>query len=380
MPRTSPRHRDFGARATRCKGPSACSGHGTCAVVEHGSFSKRVPGNAPRVTGQGLPPRIPRVAVVVPAFNAEAYIQDALASLQQQSEASWEAVVIDDGSTDRTATRAEAMARDDVRIRVVRVNNSGPGSARNQGLRLTHAPLVVFLDADDLLPPHKFASQADFLDSHPHIDIVYSGCQSFPEGAQQQVSEFPVETDVSLLVKHFLRGDWVSFPIHCAMVRRSAVAGVNGFRELRPLLEDRDLWTRLASHGNRFAFLPEPKALYRIRGDGRNSRTVEVAEGDIPILAFLARRPGDPSERAHARHRVRSRMLATASLLACDGQALRALRMTLASIRWARRPGEVLDSLRQVLSPGCPQSLSRRADADSPPPPRADDRQGSQSR
>jgi glycosyltransferase involved in cell wall biosynthesis len=95
----------------------------------------------------------PQVSVVVPAYGVEAYLPACLDSLLSQHLKSWEAIVVDDGSPDRSGEIAESYALRDARIRVVHVENGGLGSARNVGARHAGGEFLTFLDSDDVLPP-----------------------------------------------------------------------------------------------------------------------------------------------------------------------------------------------------------------------------------
>ena len=96
-----------------------------------------------------------RVSIVIPLFNKEHTLRRALESIARQTIGDWEAIVVDDGSTDNGASLVEEST--DPRIRLVRQANGGPGAARNTGWRLGRAPFVAFLDADDEWEPDFLA-------------------------------------------------------------------------------------------------------------------------------------------------------------------------------------------------------------------------------
>jgi len=102
--------------------------------------------------------RSPLVGVVVPAYGVERWIDECLGSLVAQEHSRWEAVVVDDGSLDRSGEKAEAWARRDRRIRVVHTANAGLGAARNTGVRHVRGDYLAFLDSDDILQPTAYAS------------------------------------------------------------------------------------------------------------------------------------------------------------------------------------------------------------------------------
>ena len=135
---------------------SAPSSSGTCPRRPDDSASRaeRSIGSWARQRGEpGL------VSVVIPVFNGAEFLTDALESVRAQSHARWEAVVVDDGSTDQSLEVARALAQRDSRILVIAQANAGPSAARNRGLLECRGELVQFLDADDRLCPHKLDLQ-----------------------------------------------------------------------------------------------------------------------------------------------------------------------------------------------------------------------------
>src|ERR1700752_2239659 len=99
------------------------------------------------------------VGVVVPMFNAERTIRATLTSVCRQSHQALDIVVVDDGSTDRSASIVASYARQDRRIRLIRQSNAGVAHARNSGAASTDAAFLAFVDADDLWAPSKIALQ-----------------------------------------------------------------------------------------------------------------------------------------------------------------------------------------------------------------------------
>ena len=127
----------------------------------------------------------PLVSVVIPAYNAANHLVSAVASVQSQSERRWEAIIVDDASTDSTLFCAEELARQDSRIRVIRApsNFGGPAGPRNLGVRAANAPWVAFLDADDLWHPSKLRIQIDVLNRSGER-FCSSGMFDFADGVE----------------------------------------------------------------------------------------------------------------------------------------------------------------------------------------------------
>ena len=108
--------------------------------------------------------RAPLLGVVIPAWGVEDYLDDCMRSLVAQTHRRWEAVVVDDGATDRTGEIADAWARRDNRISVVHSVNGGLGAARNLGVQHVRGDYLAFLDSDDVLPPTAYADLVGALD------------------------------------------------------------------------------------------------------------------------------------------------------------------------------------------------------------------------
>lgn len=116
------------------------------------------------------------VSAIIPAYNAERYISEALKSVLGQVRVPEEIIVVDDGSTDRT----EDVVRDyDDRVHFLRADHGGAGAARNLGVRSARGEFVTFLDADDLWTPEKLSLQLDLFRSRPAVDMVFGRVRQF---------------------------------------------------------------------------------------------------------------------------------------------------------------------------------------------------------
>ena len=129
----------------------------------------------------------PQVSVLVPAYNAERYLEEAVCSAVAQEGPSLEVIIIDDGSDDATMRVASHLAVTDDRVRAFAAPHCGTGAARNLGLLLARGRLIALLDADDVWPPGRLAVQAEELDSPGAPDLVFGSVEEFvsPESAGQ---------------------------------------------------------------------------------------------------------------------------------------------------------------------------------------------------
>lgn len=113
---------------------------------------------------------------MVPVFNGERYLREAVDSVLAQTYNSVEIIVVDDGSTDRTPQIIESLGN---RIRSLKQDNLGPATARNSGVKIAHGDFIAFLDADDLWHPEKLTRQMQCLEARPEADLCITYLQNF---------------------------------------------------------------------------------------------------------------------------------------------------------------------------------------------------------
>ena len=111
-----------------------------------------------------------RVSIIMPCYNAARFIGEAVASVIDQTEVSWELLVVDDGSTDGSGDVVRRIA--DPRVRLISQENAGVSAARNAGLSESRGEFVAFLDADDRMRPERLRAALDVFDRHPFLDLV----------------------------------------------------------------------------------------------------------------------------------------------------------------------------------------------------------------
>jgi glycosyltransferase involved in cell wall biosynthesis len=190
----------------------------------------------------------PLVSAIMPAFQAEAFLEEAIASVLAQDYSPFEVVVCDDGSTDRTPEILAAFPQ----LRTIRQPNAGAGAARNAAVAASRGELLAFFDADDLWPPTRLTVQAGYLAAHPDVDCVL--------GRQEWVDPPP------WLSRDAVYGDLDGIPVLSAMIRRTAFETVGGFDESFTHSEDMDLLFRLREQGIRIEVLPEVVLVRRYHG------------------------------------------------------------------------------------------------------------------
>ena len=201
-----------------------------------------------------------RVTTIIPCFNREAFICDAIESALGQDFEGQEIIVVDDGSTDSSREVCQGYGS---RIRLLRQVNQGPSAARNAAIKVAQGEYVAFLDSDDIWRPNKLQRQVEAMDNRPDAAFVHSRADS----TCVNVIDY-AKTDGSW--EECFRGATIYTPT--VLARTNWVRQVGGFDERYWHWEDRHLWLRLLLLG-KVIFLDEALVELR-RGNGRLSRNV----------------------------------------------------------------------------------------------------------
>jgi glycosyltransferase involved in cell wall biosynthesis len=204
------------------------------------------------------------VSIIMPCYNAEPYLREAVDSVLGQSYPNVELIVVDDGSTDRSLDLLRAYGD---RIKLLSQPNQGPYPARNHGLAHASGEYVAFLDADDWWSLDCLEKLHRTLVEH-EADLVYCGWQNVGEGIQA-APFVPPEYEQEDPVAHFVRT--CPWPIHAALIRRELVDRLGGFSERRYSSMDYDFWLRALALTRRIKRVPEVLAFYRWHHRGQIS-------------------------------------------------------------------------------------------------------------
>jgi glycosyltransferase involved in cell wall biosynthesis len=214
----------------------------------------------------------PVVSVVMAAYNGARLIGETLASLSRQTMGAWEAIVVDDCSTDDT--RAVVAGWHDPRVRLIALpRNGGPVRARNHALTHARGQYIAALDQDDLCHPDRFARQVAFFDAAPEVALLGTATQVLSETGLTRARHTQVTTPA--LVGWQLR---FSNPLvwSSVMVRGDVARALDPFTRPDMLYaEDFDLYHRVAQHGA-VARIDAPLVTYRSHADGCSQRYEDV--------------------------------------------------------------------------------------------------------
>jgi glycosyltransferase involved in cell wall biosynthesis len=199
-----------------------------------------------------------QVSVVIPAYNAEKYLERSISSLVTTQYSPLELIVIDDGSTDGTFELAKRLTcRNGQRLLVAQHplgRNCGVSASRNLGIQLSSGELVSFLDADDTVEPWRFDHAASILSQQPDVDAVYETASVIVEDSSQS-SDWVDEAKFGLstaaqginLLKSLIHG--IPWHTSAITVRRSLLERTGGFNKRLSIAEDCELWMRMVVAG-----------------------------------------------------------------------------------------------------------------------------------
>lgn len=220
-----------------------------------------------------------KISVVIPAYNAERFLEATLESALSQTFPPCEVIVVNDGSTDRTEEIALSFGS---RIHYIKQQNQGLSCARNTGIAAAKGEWIALLDSDDLMTPDKLYKQARVIDTNFDLVLIYSAFTFlYPDGSTKASDFFP-----SSNLWPALRYRSPILPSTC-IIRRAALLEVGGFRTLPA--EDWDMWFRLIRRYSAAAFhgLPESLLFYRQWENNLSKRYLNMAKGRLILLDNL---------------------------------------------------------------------------------------------
>jgi hypothetical protein len=221
-----------------------------------------------------------KVSVVIPAYNAADTIAETLESLRGQSSDAWEAIVVDDGSSDATAEIVQGFSGRDARIRLIRQQNAGEAAARNSGIAQAQYEWLLFLDADDWIAPSHLEKLTAALSDDPGLDAVHCGSARVAPDGTLIVEEYQPPAGDMFAV-------WArrsAFPVHACIVRKSVVDVVGRFDPSFKKSPDWDLWQRVARTGARFGAVREVLAYYRMRPNAASLDAARMLADGLRVL------------------------------------------------------------------------------------------------
>ena len=199
-----------------------------------------------------MPPNeVPTISCIVPVYNGERFLSEALDSILGQTYRKLEVIVVDDGSADGTESVAKRYGE---KIRYCRQPNAGAPAARDEGIRIAKGELVAFLDADDLWHPEKLERQQARFQARPELDLCFTHAKHFWVGE--------MEEEEQRFQNHRLNQILPAYLTQALLVRRELFLTVGTFNTGARFADAMDWFLRAVHHGAVMELLPEA-LLYR---------------------------------------------------------------------------------------------------------------------
>ncbi|MCC8405775.1 glycosyltransferase family 2 protein [Paraburkholderia sp. MMS20-SJTN17] len=208
---------------------------------------------------------MPKVSIVVPCYNQEEFIADALESVLSQSYSDWECIIVNDGSSDGSDSIIRRYTEKDPRFLALTKQNGGVAAARNFGFSCARGELFVPLDGDDMIHRDFLRLAVERFEAQPDTVLVHSGTQRF--GENRKVWRLPAYSYEKLL--------WQNMIVNTTMYRREAFISAGGYSsEMVYGFEDWEFYVRMLSPESKVQYIDAPLYLYRIK---KSSRSTELA-------------------------------------------------------------------------------------------------------
>ena len=223
------------------------------------------------------------VSIVMPAYNAQDYIQEAIQSVLQQTYTEWELLVIDDASSDRTAEIVNQLVRKDSRVHYIKNKaNIGAAESRNRGVELAEGQWIAFLDSDDCWHPDKLKRQLDLAEKH-RAEFVFSGSAFMNKDGRrlEYYLAVPEQISYSQLLKQNI--------ISCSsvLIKKSLIADFP-MKHAEDMHEDFAVWLQILKNRNLQAFgINEPLLIYRITAASKSGNKIRAARMTYRVYRYL---------------------------------------------------------------------------------------------
>lgn len=265
---------------------------------------------------------MPEVSVVIPVHNGAAFVSKAITSVLGQTFRDFDLLVIDDGSTDETASVVNSF--DDTRLRYFHQENRGISPTRNVGIKRSSGRWVAFLDCDDFWFPTKLEAQLAVARTRPNAGMIY--CSAELRTANGEVLRHYPATVEGRPLDQLLIGNCISGSASSAMLRRDILDQIGYFDEQLPVCEDWELWLR-AARATDFAKVDDPLVCIVNRPGSLGKRADQIRDVSIAVAdrAFATY----AADRRHLRRRMLWQIHYFAAVTHQEQKAFRAARRDL---------------------------------------------------
>ena len=222
------------------------------------------------------------ISVVMPVYNSELYLTDAIESILNQSYTDFEFIIINDGSTDKSLEIIQHYCKKDGRIRMFTQPNRGLVAALNRGIKLAKGEYIARMDSDDISLPQRFEKQIEYMKNHPKCEVLGTQAELMDsEGniLDRVVSKPVFPIDIYLLLGH---GSILAHPT--ILMKRSTAVSVGYYRESALQAEDFDMWQRIATRSNmanlssiQLSYRQNPESISNTQGKKQGAKSLIMA-------------------------------------------------------------------------------------------------------
>lgn len=233
-----------------------------------------------------------KVSVIIPVYNCEKFLKQTIESVINQTYENWEAIIVNDASTDNSLKEAIKYAKKDPRIKVVNMpQNSGVSACRNEGISHASGRFLAFLDSDDIWSPNKLMKQIFFMKKN-HVGLSHTA-YAFIDENSNPMEKGSVEVDFSVDRSKYMKTTQIG--LSTVMIDRNIVPNIS-FPKDRELCEDARLWLDLLRNKRKFYGLNDVLMLYRVRPHQLSHNKIKMAkntlkrylnEKDLPLYLRL---------------------------------------------------------------------------------------------
>lgn len=221
------------------------------------------------------------VSIIIPCYNAEKYIEETIKSVLNQTYKNWELIIVNDGSTDNSATILNQYLKKDNRIQLINKDNSGVSDTRNKGLEKAKGEFITFLDADDVWHKENLEKKIVFFTSM-NYDVVYSYCQLIDEESKPINKILKGENNLQIADFLSLKANYNTAPSGIVF-KKEVLYKIDGFDVNLSNNADQDILIQSLANGFKIGVIPEVLWDYRIHEENM-SKNVRVLEKDSLYL------------------------------------------------------------------------------------------------
>lgn len=230
---------------------------------------------------------LPKVSVIIPTYNRQDFILEAINSVLSQDFLDFELIIVDDGSTDETSSRIATIQ--DPRLSYILQDNQGRSHARNRALEVARGQYIAFLDSDDAYLSDKLDIQVSYMDANPSVGMIYTSARCIDENGHELTERY-IASVSGRIYRHIAFFRPVTITLPTVMIRRDLFAQVGGFDENMSRFEDTDMWRRLSKATDIYAMAAETCLLRTHSENSLSSQNPTVIMSSIDYYAGKIKR------------------------------------------------------------------------------------------